>query len=117
MNAMAFPSGDHNSLSAPVESEVTLVASPPSRFIQNTCGLFSTRAERKASFLPSGDQRGRVSVPPRVNWRASPPELATIQMLRTLRFASRSGVDTEEAIHFPCGETCGSLTRCIEIKS
>src|ERR1700685_387504 len=41
------------------------------------------RAERKASFWPSGDQRGRVSLPLRVNWRGSPAAVGTSQMSRT----------------------------------
>ena len=34
MNAIDFPSGDHNSLSAPVEREVSCAASPPSSGIE-----------------------------------------------------------------------------------
>src|SRR5580704_12244159 len=93
-NATVCPSGDHSSLSAPVEIEVRRVASPPSSAIQYICGV-PARPEINANFFPSGDHRGRVSLPPRVNCRAAPPPAAgTTQISPTERFASRSGVAT-----------------------
>src|SRR5262245_18021160 len=48
---------------------------------------------------------------------ASPLLVATSHRLLALRFASRSGVVTAYATHFPSGEICASLTRCILIMS
>jgi hypothetical protein len=38
-------------------------------------------------------------------------------MFDALRFASLSGVATVKTTHLPSGEMCGSLTRCMEIRS
>ena len=46
-----------------------------------------------------------------------PPAAGISQMFDALRFASLSGVATVNATHFPSGDICGSLTRCMEIKS
>src|SRR5882724_691618 len=109
---MVFPSGDHFTMSAPVERCVNWCGSPPSIAIRYTCES-PLREDKNASVLPSGDQSGEESCPLRVSCRGAPPDVATTQMLLALRFASMSGVDSVYAIHLPSGEISGSPTRCI----
>src|SRR4029077_8367902 len=66
VKAMALPSGDHFTKSAPVESFVSGCASPPSIESKYTCES-PLRAERKAIDRPSGDHTGDKSLPVRVN--------------------------------------------------
>ena len=103
-------------MSAPVERCVSARASPPSMETRYTCE-FPSRADRNASCLPSGDHTGEESCPLRVSCIGAPLPVGTIQISLAFRFASRSGVATVYATHFPSGDTCVSLTRCIRIKS
>src|SRR3989442_6388704 len=78
---------------------------------------FPSRADRNASCLPSFDHTGEESCPLRVSCISTPLPVGTIQISLAFRLASRSGVATVYATHFPSGDTCVSLTRCIRIKS
>jgi len=116
VNAIIFPSGDHFTRSAPVESFVSGCGSPPSIESKYTCES-PLRIERNASVFPSGDHTGEVSCPLCVNCIAAPPVVGTTQMLLALRFASMSGVATVYATHLLSGDTCGSAIRCSLIMS
>src|ERR1700676_2160841 len=113
---MVFPSGDHFTMSAPVERCVNGFASPPSIDSRYTCES-PLRDDKKAIIFPSGDHTGDESCPLCVSCSDAPPVVDTIQMLLAPRFASRSGLDTVYATHLPSSETCASPTRCIWIKS
>src|ERR1700756_4822313 len=113
---MVFPSGDHFTMSAPVERCVTACASPPSIDSTYTCA-FPSRDDKNATVFPSGDHAGEVSCPLCVSCIASPPLVETTQILLALRFALMSGVVTAYATHFPSGEISGLPTRCICIMS
>src|SRR2546427_722434 len=113
---ISFPSGDHLTISAPVESFVSACASPPSIESRYTCES-PFREERNASVSPSGDHTGEESCPLCVNCIAAPPAVETTQMLLTPRFVSMSGVETVYATHLPSRDTCGSAMRCNLIMS
>ena len=66
VNASVFPSGDHFTISTPVEIFVTGCASPPSIDSTYTCES-PLRADKNAIFFPSGDHLGDESFPVRVN--------------------------------------------------
>src|SRR4029077_16523382 len=104
VNAIIFPSGDHFTMSVPVDIFVSACASPPSIESKYTCDS-PARAERSASVFQSGDHTGDESCPLCVNCIAEPPLVDTIQMLLALRLASMSGVATVYATHFPSGDT------------
>src|SRR5206468_12932957 len=60
-NAICFPSGAHSKAPMLLLLFVKAAASPPFARITKICCSLSSRLERKASCVPSGDQRGQVS--------------------------------------------------------
>src|SRR5215469_18207466 len=69
--AMRELSGAHSKELTEFLAEVSLTGSPPERDMRKIWSL-SSRSERKASHLPSGDQRGLVSdLAELVHWRIS----------------------------------------------
>src|SRR5262245_34758897 len=76
------PSGDHSGAPAPSGIALSLRASPPVTSITYTCALPPSRSERKARRVPSGDQRGALSLPPPLVKRlgGAEPSAGTIQM-------------------------------------
>src|SRR5580700_3749940 len=113
---IVFPSGDHFTISAPVERCVNGFASPPSIDNKYTCES-PLRDDKNAIIFPSGAHTGDESCPLCVSCNDVPPVVGTIQRLLVPRFASISGVDTVYATHLPSGDTCASPTRCIWIMS
>src|SRR5579885_1154630 len=84
-------SGEQSNSSTSSRVYVSFCASPPSRLRSQTWVLPSSRAERNASHLPSGLQRGwEEETPSAVRGTGSPPATGTIQMrssvLSSLRF-------------------------------
>ncbi len=81
--AMRFPSGNHFRAAAPVAIFVTRSASPPSGAMRYTCGSASSlRLAVNAIHLPSGDQRGSLSLSPAVSRRG--------RLMAAVPFAARS---------------------------
>src|SRR5262245_48524382 len=76
------PSGDHSGAPAPWGIALSLRASPPATSITYTCALPPSLSERKARRVPSGDQRGALSLPPPLVKRlgGADPSANTIQM-------------------------------------
>src|SRR5215213_1167303 len=109
-NAMRVPSGDHASSPASSFRSVSRIGSPPSAGITYTCFLSRSRLDAKASFVPSGDQRGVVSdLRPAVKRRGgAEPSDGTSQIELLYAFSSRSIEDTVTATVLPSGETLGS---------
>src|SRR3954470_10372550 len=117
VNNIHFPSGDHSSPSASVEMLVIFRGSPvsapaaESKSCTHTC-VPPSLSQRKASRLPSGDQRGRPSETALfIILRDSPPAIGTIQMCCGRLFAARSGSTAVNVTHLPSGEGTGSPTR------
>src|SRR6185312_4220347 len=119
---MVEPTGDQISPSAPVDNDV-IFAGSPGKF--TVVGLKShaqiccvpSRSETNASFLPSGDQRGRSSPGPDVSCFASPPPAGITHRWGVFVFFSRFTSTALKATHFPSGETTGSFTRFRAIMS
>src|SRR5258708_7898568 len=84
VNAIIFPSGDHLTISAPVESLVSACASPPAIESKYTCES-PLREERNASVFPSGDHTAKS--------RARSASIASPLRLRLAlsRYCSRRG--------------------------
>src|SRR5260370_12610537 len=55
------PSGDHSAATTPLGRSVTYLGSPPLVGMTHACGL-PPRSEMKSSRLPSGENRGRMSL-------------------------------------------------------
>src|SRR5439155_23991778 len=76
------PSGDHSGAPAPWGMALSLRASPPVTSITYTCALLPSRSMRKAKRVPSGDQRGALSLPTPLVKRlgGAEPSAGTTQM-------------------------------------
>ena len=83
LNATKRPSGDHSGFVAPLGSDVSGRASPPSASESTKiCGGPPRRVETNASFEPSGDHRGPKSRDsPKVTCRSRPVATSASQML------------------------------------
>src|SRR5882757_361283 len=80
-SAKRVESGDQTKSFTSCGVAVSFCASPPSRLSTHTWVLPSSRAERNASHLPSGLQRGWEELAPSaVNAMTSPPVTAIIQI-------------------------------------
>src|SRR5207248_1206662 len=110
------PSGDHETLVTPCSSVVSRRGSPPDSGRSQTWLRAASvespkvRAERNASVLPSGLQRGLVDDCAACVIAIGCPEplAGTVQMSPWRRFCRRSIVVTTYAIVAPSGEKCGS---------
>src|ERR1044072_8036573 len=96
----------------PLFTSVSLVASPPARFINPTCPFFAPcRDERNARYFPSGLHRGDDSLSADdVSWICCWPSQLTIQMSLSFLSVSLIARATVYATHLPSGERCGSRT-------
>ncbi len=93
--ARLAPSGLQAKERTPSATSVSGRASPPSGRMSHTCVFPSSREERKAIHLPSGDQAGLVELPfaVRVSWKGAAPG-RTSQISVSYRFASQSAPRT-----------------------
>src|SRR5262245_19287431 len=108
---MLRPSGDHANAVTPSSFAVTFSASPPRMSSIHTCCL-SVRADRNASFEPSGDQAGDVlDLFPNVSWRVRPVPASASQTWFTYAFPTMSVSRTVYATNRPSGDTLGPFTR------
>ena len=117
--ARRVPSGDHTGALRPCRSSVRRMGSPPAAGITWSWPFFpASRSEMKARRVPSGDQRGAVSRRgPVVKRRGSPPAALTTQMFeRYSSFSSDSVVSTKAMVR-PSGETWGSPTKRMRVRS
>src|SRR4029079_836736 len=96
----------------PPLTSVSLTASPPARFISQSCAPFAPwREERNARYFPSGLQRGDDSLSAEeVTCTCCCPSQLTIQTSLSFLSVSRIARATVYATHLPSGERCGSRT-------
>ena len=106
-------SGDQAHSAIPPLMSVSFSASPPARSRSQTCPPFAFwRDELKARYLPSGLQRGRLSLSGLdVSRSDRVPSQRTIQTSESLLSLALSALVTTYATQSPSGETCGSETR------
>src|SRR6266568_1345699 len=81
-NTRRFASGDHAYSEMPPFTSLTLTASPPARFISQSCPPFAPcREDTKERYVLSGLQRGCDSLSDEeVSWSSRAPSQLAIQM-------------------------------------
>src|SRR5262245_41781908 len=111
------PSRDHWKSLTLLDTDVSLVGSPPRTGISQTW-VTPSRVERKPRRCPSGLHRGARSVPvPSVICHALSRSVRASQIRQTFRFSVSDGTETTNATSFPPGDSCRSLASLSERKS
>src|ERR1043165_3913246 len=111
-NTRRFASGAHAYCETPPFTSLTLIASPPARFISHSCPpLAPWRDDTNDRYLLSGLQRGCDSFSgDEVTWISCAPSQLAIQMSLSFLSVSLIARATTYATHLPSGDRCGSLT-------
>src|SRR5262245_27401431 len=96
----------------PPLTSLTFAASPPARFISQSCPSFAPwREDTNDRYLLSGLHRGCDSLSAdEVSWISCVPSQLAIQTSLSFLSVSLMARETTKATHLPSGERCGSRT-------